>query len=197
MRKAFALALVGGLVLATFTGTAAQSKAAAKGLKLFLRWDGDGSGGCGPTYLSVEDAPDDGNGCAFVFQAAQEVLVAAGQDALTHEWPGALPKPVTLIAGKAKGSFVVRAYAAVQTTLEVEMLAITAKRSESIGTFTSDAFNLAPTQRATVEFALKIPKGLVNKKVESVSLATTFRGVSQQSYIELDSPAAFITLPRR
>ena len=195
MRKPLAVAVAGGLVLATLTGPAAPSSAAAKPLKLFLRWDGDGSGGCGPTYLSVEDAPDEGNGCAFIFQAAQEAFVAAGQDALTHEWPGALKKPVTVVAGKAKGSFVVRAYAAVGTTLEVEMLATTSKGSVTIGNFTSEPFNLGFGQSAPVEFSLKIPSKLVNKKVESVALSTTFSGVSQQSYIELDSPAAFITLP--
>lgn len=190
--------LVAGLVLATVAAPiAAQSKPAAKGLKLFLRWDDDGSGGCGATYLSVQDAADGGNGCAFTFQAAQEVLTAAGVGPLTHEWPGLLPKPVKVLAGKATGSFTVRAYAAAQSTLELELRATTSSGSVTIGTFTSAPFNATRNLPAMIDFELPIPKSLVNKKVESFSLSTTFRGVGAQTYIELDNPAAFITIPAK
>lgn len=195
MKKRIVSILAGALVVANFAAPMAAQSAAPKQLKMFLRWDGDGSGGCGATYLSTEDAPDEGNGCAFTFQAAQEALVASGQGALAHEWPGMLPKAAKMQAGVVKGEFVVEAYAAAQATLEVEVRATTASGTTTIGTFTSEALNLAPTQQAPVNFELAVPKGLVGKKVTGVSLTTTFRGVSAQSYIELDAPAAFITLP--
>ena len=194
MNKRIVSILAGALVVANFAAPmAAQS--APKQLKMFLRWDGDGAGGCAATYLSTQDAPDEGSGCAYTFQPAQEALIASGQGALVYEWPGMLPKPAKMQAGAVKGEFVVEAYAAAQTTLEVEVRATTASGTTTIGTFTSDAINLAPTQQAPVNFEIAIPKGLVGKKVTGVSLSTTFRGVSAQSYIELDAPAAFITLP--
>ncbi len=193
MRKSIVTILAGVLVVANFAAPIAAKP--AKELKLFLRWDGDGSGGCGATYLSAEDAPDEGNGCAFIFQPAQEVLVASGQGPLVHEWPGMLPKPAKVGAGVLKGEFMVEAYAAAQATLEVEVRATTSKGTTAIGSFTSDAFNTAYTRQVPVSFEIAIPKGLVGKKVEAVSLSTTFRGVSAQSYIELDAPAAFISLP--
>jgi hypothetical protein len=196
MRKSFVTALVGGLMVASLAAPmAAQS--APKELKLFLRWDDDGAGGCGAQYLSVKDAPDPGDGCAFTFQAAQEVLTVAGLGPLAAEWPGLLKKPVTVSAGQAKGAFTVQAYAAVQTTLELELRATTASGTTTIGNFTSAPLNAAQGRPATVEFALDIPKGLVNKKITGVSLTTAFRGVGAQTHIELDTPAAFITLPAR
>lgn len=195
MRKSIVLALVGGLLLGALAPVAHTKP--AKELKLFLRWDDDGAGGCGATYLSVEDAPDAGNGCAFTFQAAQEAFAASGQPLLVHEWPGILPKPVKAAPGSVKGAFTVEAYAAAQATLEVEVRAMTSSGIVSIGTFKSDAFNTAYGQAVTMEFDLPLPKGLVGKKVESVSLSTTFRGQSVQSYIELDTPAAYITLPTK
>lgn len=197
MRKSFVTALVGGLVFASLAGPIAAQSAPSKELKLFLRWDGDGSGGCGATYLSVQDAPDEGNGCAFTFQAAQEVLTVAGLGPLAAEWPGVLNKPVKVSAGKATGSFTVQAYAAVQTTLELELRATTASGTTTIGTFTSQPLNVAEGRPATVDFELDIPKALVNKKVTGFSLTTAFRGVGAQTHIELDAPAAFISLPTR
>lgn len=197
MRKSIVAALAASLVVANFAAPLAAQSKPAKELKMFLRWDGDGAGGCAATYLSLEDAPDEGNGCAFTFQAAQEVLVASGQGALAHEWPGLLPKPVKVAPGSLKGSFVVEAYAAANATLELEVRATTSSGIVSIGTFTSPALNLAPTQTAQVDFELPIPKGLAGKKVTGLSLTTTFRGASAQSYIELDAPAAYITLPTK
>lgn len=191
-RSFFAAALAAGLLFAT---TAMPVTAAPKELKLFLRWDDDGAGGCGPTYLSPEDDVDGGNSCAFIFQVAQEAFAASGQEVLTHQWPGVLAKPVKLMAGKVTGEFTVKAYAAAQATLEVALSATTKKGTVEIGTFTSDAFNTAAAQSVPITFELDVPKALVKKKIESISLSTTFRGVSVQSYIELDSPAAFLTFP--
>lgn len=195
MRKKIVAILAGALVVANLAGPMAAQSKPAKQLKLFLRWDGDGAGGCGPTYLSLEDAPDEGNGCAFTFQVAQEVLTAAGQGPLTHEWPGLLAKPATLQKGALKAEFAVEAYAAAQATLEVVARATTSSGTTEIGTFTSEAINTAYSQQVPVSFEIAIPKGLVGKKVTGISLSTTFRGVSAQSYIELDAPAAFISLP--
>lgn len=195
MRKRIVTILAGALVVANLAAPMAAQSAAPKELKMFLRWDGDGAGGCAATYLSTEDAPDEGNGCAFTFQPAQEALIASGQGALVHDWPGMLPKPAKMQAGSLKGEFVVEAYAAAQATLEISVSATTSSGTTSIGTFTSDALNLAPTQTAPVNFEIAIPKGLVGKKVTGISLSTTFRGASAQSYIELDAPAAFITIP--
>lgn len=195
MRKKIVTILAGALVVANLAGPIAAQSKPAKELKLFLRWDGDGAGGCGATYLSTEDAPDEGNGCAFIFQPAQEVLIAAGQSALVHEWPGLLPKASTLQKGALKGEFVVEAYAGAQATLEVVARATTSSGTTEIGTFTSDPINTVFTQQVPVNFELAIPKGLVGKKVTGISLSTTFRGVSAQSYIELDAPAAFISVP--
>lgn len=195
MRKSFVAALVGGLMVASLAAPmAAQS--APKELKLFLRWDDDGAGGCGAQYLSVKDEPDAGNGCAFTFQAAQEVLTAAGIP-LIAEWPGLLPKPVKMSAGQAKGSFLIQAYAAAQATLELELRATTSSGSTTIGNFTSAPFNATRGLPATVEFAFDIPKSLVGKKVTGFALSTAFRGVGAQTYIELDAPAAFISLPAK
>jgi hypothetical protein len=195
MKKKFVTILAGALVVANLAGPIAAQSKPAKELKLFLRWDGDGAGGCAATYLSIEDAPDEGNGCAFTFQPAQEALIASGQGALTHEWPGLLPKPAKGQAGVVKGEFQVEAYGAANATLEIVLRATTSSGSTEIGSFTSDALNLAPTQTALVSFELPMPKELVGKKIEAVSLSTTFRGASAQSYIELDAPAAFISLP--
>ncbi len=195
MRKKIVTILAGALVVANLAGPIAAQSKPAKELKLFLRWDGDGAGGCGATYLSTEDAPDEGNGCAFIFQPAQEVLVASGQGPLVHEWPGLLPKPAKVQAGALKGEFVVEAYAGAQATLEVVARASTSSGTTEIGTFTSDPINTVYTQQVPVNFELAIPKGLVGKKVTGISLSTTFRGVSAQSYIELDSPASFISVP--
>lgn len=195
MKKKFVTILAGALVIANLAGPIAAQSKPAKELKLFLRWDGDGAGGCAATYLSLDDAPDEGNGCAFTFQPAQEALIASGQGALVHEWPGLLPKPVKGQAGVVKGEFVVTAYAAANATLEVQVRATTSSGTVTIGDFTSAALNIAPTQTAPVTFELPMPKELIGKKIEAVSLSTTFRGASAQSYIELDAPAAFITLP--
>lgn len=194
VRKSLAVAILTGIVFAAL-GAPMTAQSKTKELKLFLRWDDDGAGGCGATYLSPEDAPDAGSGCAFIFQPAQEVFAASGQPVLTHEWPGLLEKPVTIKAGKAVGSFMVSAYVAAQSTLELELRASTANGSVTIGSFVSDPFNVAPTQMVPVEFELDIPKALVNKKITSLSMSTTFRGASAQTYIELDNPAAYITLP--
>jgi len=195
-RKLLVTALVAGLAFAGAT-TPVTAKKKAKELKLFLRWDDDGAGGCGPTYLSPEDAPDEGNSCAFIFQPAQEVLVASGQGALTHEWPGLLKKPTKFTAGKIKGEFEVTAIAAAQSSLEVVLSALTKRGSVEIGTFTSDTFNTTFVSSVPITFEMKVPKKLVNQKVESVNLSTTFRGVSSGSYIELDDPPAFITFPTK
>ena len=197
MRKTIVTILAGALVAANLVGPIAAQSKPAKSLKLFLRWDGDGAGGCAATYLSTEDAPDEGSGCAYTFQVAQEVLVASGQGALVYEWPGMLPKPAKVGAGALKGSFVIEAYAAAQATLEIEARATTASGTQTIGKFTSAAFNTAYSQQVPLDWEIAIPKGLVGKKVTGISLSTTFRGMSAQSYIELDNPAAFITLPVR
>jgi hypothetical protein len=196
-------ALAAALVAASLVAPAAAKprlKVAAgpKQLPMFLRWDGDGAGGCGATYLSREDAPDEGNGCAFIFQAAQEVLIASGQGALSHEWPGLLDKPVKLSAGKVTGEFEVKAYAGIQATLEVVLTASTKKGSTEVGTYTSPAFNTvlsSSTGTVPISFEFNVPKALVNKKVTAFNLTTTFRGVSQQSYIELDAPPARLIFP--
>lgn len=195
MRKKIVTILAGALVVANLAGPIAAQSKPAKQLKLFLRWDGDGAGGCGPTYLSTKDAPDEGNGCAFIFQAAQEAFIAAGQPPLVHEWPGLLPKPATLQKGALKGEFTVEAYAAAQATLEVVARATTSSGTVEIGTFTSDPIISAYNRQVPVSFELAIPKGLVGKKVTGISLSTTFRGVSAQPYIELDAPASFVTVP--
>jgi hypothetical protein len=194
MRKA----IVGAVLVALVAGAVAAPAQAAKELKLFLRWDSDGAGGCGPTYLSTEDLPDEGNGCAFIFQPAQEAFIAGGQGALVHEWAGGLKKAVTLNSGKVKGEFVVHAYAAAQATLEIELRASTSKGTETLGTFTSAAFNGAlttSTGEVPVSFEIAIPKKLIGAKVTGFHLATTFRGVSDQTWIELDAPAAFLAIP--
>lgn len=183
------------VVLCLVAGAIATPHAMAgkgKKLTLFLRWDGSD---CGATYLSIEDAPDAGNSCAFRFQAAQEVLTAAGMGPLTHVWPSQLDKPVKLSKGVVEGTFVVKAYAAAATTLEVGLDAITQKGTVALGSFTSDPINTHWTAAVPVDIEIDIPKKLVGKKVESFVLSTTFRGVSTQSYIELDNPAAFLTFP--
>jgi hypothetical protein len=195
-KKLLVTAMVAGLAFAGATTPVTAAKR-AKELKLFLRWDDDGAGGCGPTYLSPKDAPDAGNSCAFVFQPAQEVLIVSGQGALTHDWPGLLKKPTTFTAGKIKGEFEVTAIAAAQSSLEVVLSALTRRGAVEIGTFTSDTFNTTIVGSVPITFEMKVPKKLVNQKVESVTLSTTFRGVSAQSYIELDDPPAFITFPTR
>lgn len=193
MRKTIVAILAGALFAANFAAPTVAKP--AKELKLFLRWDGDGAGGCAATYLSTEDAPDEGNGCAFTFQAAQEVLIASGQGALVHEWPGMLPKPAKVGAGALKGEFMVTGYAGAQATLEIVLRATTSSGTTEIGTFTSDPLTFVPEQQVPVNFEIAIPKALVGKKVTGVNLSTTFRGVSAQPWIELDAPAAFITLP--
>ena len=198
MKKLIVAALTLGLV----AGAALVPAAAAKKSKLkptettfFLHWDDDGSGGCGPTSMSTEDTEDAGNGCNFIFQPAQELLIASGQTMLTTLWPAADGVPLRLDASrKVTGELTVARIAALDSYVDIVLSGTAGGRSIEIGTFTSEKLNDGPGAE-TIEFDIA-PKGALDKKVfTALELSTTIRGVTALTYVDLETSPSFVVVP--
>lgn len=194
MKNLFRLLAITVVLAVAIPASAAKTP---KELTVYLRQDNDGGTGCAAPYLSVEDGPDSGNGCTYIFQAAQEALIAAGQPPLEWVWSGSLPAPAKLSSGQLKASFLVRHGGSANGTLKVVVNAQVGTKSTEVGSFTTPAFANAPSTAGggiPVEFELDIPSKLKGKKITGFMLVTTFHGVSNAPYIDLENPS-FFTVP--
>jgi hypothetical protein len=166
----------------------------------YLHWDDDGEGGCGGLqHMNLVDQDDPGNGCAFVFQGGQEVLVASGQDKLENEWPASRGARFVLDTRRSiVGDFTVRSLASPHAWLEVTLSGRTGGQSAEIVADESEPFAVVASGQAgptQVELELELPDELHRKRFTSLTLTTAFRGVTSfPIYIDLNAPST-VTVP--
>ena len=206
MKKILATALAGGLVLGALVAPAAAKKKkkpkapvpVASEVKYFLRWDGDGTT-CDAQYLSIEDAEDGGSGCESIGLPAQEVLIATGQGALTHEWPAQDGLPFVLDATrKITGEITMRGLVGANSKVEVVVSGEVDGEVKEIASGETQAQNFAVTGQTgpqVLKFEIAPDAALNGKTVQSLLLTTTTRGVNVLTYFDLENPPSFMTVP--
>ncbi len=204
MKRAIAVALALGLLAGAMVAPAEagkkkkKKKLVASEAKFFMHWDDDGAGGCGGmVHMDLEDKEDPGSGCEFVAQPANEVLIMAGQEALTRDWPASAGLPLILDAGRPiLGEISIRG-AAGQGTVDVVLTGSVGGESVELGTAKAPFQVVASGQTgaAIAKFEITPPAGLNQKTLTSLNVNTTVRGVTVGTYIELDNPPSFVTIP--
>ena len=183
MKRLFALALAGGLLVGSI-GLAEAKPRKATTTTYYLHYSGDATT-CGTTFMDTKNGPDGGNGCGYTAQPANEVLIAAG-DPLSYDWPAS--GSITLNAAKSitMKIRVVGAFGATagQAILDVSL---TAAKGGSLVTLLEESKTMTITPLgSTFEYTAKIPKKLNGQKVSSVNLNTLLHGVSTGYYIEVE-----------
>ena len=192
MKKLFALALAGGLLVGSI-GLAEAKPRKATTTTYFLHYSGDSST-CGATFMDTKDGPDGGQGCGYVAQPANEVLIAAGSG-LSNDWPAV--GSVTLNSAKSITMKIrvvgVAGATAGQAILDVSL---TGSKGGALVTLLEESKTMAITPLgSTFEFTTKIPKSLNGKKVSSISLNTVMHGASTGYYIDVESQPSTVTIP--
>jgi hypothetical protein len=201
------LAIIGLLVGSITTVEAAKKKKKKKPpvvtlapteLKFFIHWDDDGAGGCaGAQYMDLEDKAGD-TGCSFVFQPAQEVFMAAGEDPLSYVWPATAGVPFTLDASrKIVIEWAMRATVAVNTKVEVTIEGTTGGEMKEIAAGESPVFHGGATGQTgpiLVKLELDPDKALDKLTFDSLTMTTTFRGVCA-CYEGREGPGSFVVIP--
>lgn len=204
MKRTLAILLALGMLAAVLAAPATAAKKKPKLVKseltLFLRWDA-GSADCdGPTYLSSEEGENPGNGCTFIFQGAQELLTATGQEPLSRDWPAQEEDvPFKLDTSRPiEGHMVIRGHVAPQAHLEVEVGGNLKNDFKALGSYRSDDYMIissGTTGPVEVHFEIEVENKKLNKKsFSSLNLNTAIRGVQAVGYIDLDAPS-YITIP--
>lgn len=206
MKRILAVGLTLGLIAAALVGPAhaAKKKPTPSSATFFLHWDPPSAGqeSCdGMQHMDLEDTPGD-TSCSFIFQPAQEALVASGQEPLSYVWPASSGVPLTLNASKKiTGEFAMKGTFRVQTYVEWVLSGSTGGDFVDIASGQTEPHNAGPLGDPTGPpgpVILKI-KGKASKKLDkkvftSLQLMTTIRGYAS-SYISLDNPGSFITVP--
>jgi hypothetical protein len=207
MKKALALFLALGLLAGLMVGPAAGAKKKKKKkaklvqaeLTLYMRWDDDGAGGCGgPKYLSTEDGEDPANGCSFVAQGAQEVVIAATGERLANDWPATEGVPFKLDASRPlSGSFAIRGHAGARAWLEVAITGTAKDSLQDLAVGESEQYTMPTSSQlgpTVIEMEFELDKGLDKLDFTTLNLNTAIRGVHATGYIDLEAPS-FITIP--
>ncbi len=198
MRKAFVIVLVVGLLAGSLVGSADAKKRrlVPSELKFFLHWE-QGSDDCnGAIHMNLKDTPDPGSGCEFVFQPAQEVLVAAGQEKLSRDWPASAGPPFVLDASRpVTGEIALRGGAMAQAYVDILLTGSTRGRGTEIVNGITEKVNGAYPGTVIAEFSLEPAKKLDKKVFTRLNLNTATRGVTAATWIELDNPPSFIVVP--
>lgn len=203
MRKAISVALALGLLVGAFIGPAEAGKKKKKKLvpseaQFFMHWDDDGAGGCdGMVHMDLEDKEDPGSGCEFIAQPANELLIATGQEALSRDWPASAGLPLILDASRPiVGEISIRGLAG-KGSVDVVLTGSVDGESVELGTASApfEVVASGQTGAAIAKFEITPDEGLNQKTLESLNLNTTVRGVTVATYIELDNPPSFVTVP--
>lgn len=167
-------------------------------VNFYLRRDACGEDNDNPR-ISLEDGPDEGDECPYLEQPVQEVMIEAGEGALTDIYPATDGVPLTLdatrnlvgefgLAGRAGGA---------QVTVEVLLSGTIDGAVVEIATGTTEAVDYAATPAtgaSVVSLDFDIPDVLDRKQVTGLELSTVIRGVTD-GWVTLDDPASFITVP--
>jgi hypothetical protein len=205
MKKTFAVMMALGLLAGALIAPADAAKkkkkkkvpSVAAEAKFFMHWDDDGAGGCaGMVHMDLEDKPDPGSGCEFVAQPANEVLIATGQG-LSRDWPASAGLPLVLDASrKIVGEISIRG-AAGRGTVEVVLSGTVGDESVELGTASAPFQVVASGQTgaAIASFEIQPDAALNMKSLTSLNLNTMVRGVTAATYIDLDNPPSFVTIP--
>ncbi len=201
MKKSILIALVVGLVAASMTGTSAQAKKAKwvqSELKFFLHWDDDGADGCdGMVHMSLEDTPGD-TSCEFVLNGLNEVLIASGQEPLSRDWPASAGVPFVLDATKPIiVEMVINGAAGAQAGYDIVLSGASGSSTKelAVGTTETTTGPILATGPATVKFEATPDKSLNRKKFTSLNLNTIARGLHAITYVEMEDPPSFVTVP--
>ncbi|MGI8407749.1 MAG: hypothetical protein ACR2L3_04490 [Actinomycetota bacterium] len=205
MKRILAVGLSLGLIAAALVGPAhaARKKLTPSSASFFLHWDPPSAGqeDCdGLQHMDLEDTPGD-TSCSFIFQPAQEALVASGQEPLSYVWPASGGLPLTLNASKKiTGEFAMKGTFRVQTYVEWVLSGSTGGDFVDIASGQTEPHNAGPLGDPTAPgpVILKI-EGKASKKLDkkvftSLQLMTTIRGYAS-AYVSLDDPGSFITVP--
>jgi hypothetical protein len=183
-----------GLVVGSLAtpGLAGKKKAFKGPLDFYMHWDDDGAGGCeGAVYMDLEDKPGD-TSCAFVFQGAQEVLIAGGQGALIYSFPATGGLPFKLNAKKGVTGLLAISHAGiVGGSVDFKLSGMTKKGSATL-VEESLPIEPAPPGTAEIELDLALSKKLHGQVFESLGLDVTIRGVTPNAYVDMESPASYL-----
>jgi hypothetical protein len=204
MKKTFAVMMALGLLAGALIAPADAARKKKKKVpsvaaeaKFFMHWDDDGAGGCaGMVHMDLEDKPDPGSGCEFVAQPANEVLIATGQG-LSRDWPASAGLPLVLDASrKIVGEISIRG-AAGRGTVDVVLSGTVGDESVELGTASAPFQVVASGQTgaAIASFEIQPDAALNMKSLTSLNLNTMVRGVTAATYIDLDNPPSFVTIP--
>lgn len=202
MKRAIAVALALGLLAGAMAAPAEAGKKKKKKLvaseaKFFMHWDDDGAGGCGgAVHMDLEDKEDPGSGCEFIAQPANEVLIAAGQG-LSRDWPASAGLPLILDATRPiVGEISIRGLAG-RGSVDVVLTGLVDDESVELGTASAPFQVVASGQTgaAIAKFEITPDAALNQKTLTSLNLNTTVRGATVATYIELDNPPSFVTVP--
>ena len=190
------LGLITGLLFGSL-GVADAAKRKPTTKKFYLHYPAEG-GTCGTRFMDIVDSPD--SGCGFTFQAANEVFVQTGaQEPLTADWMAAKGLPLVLNGSKPiTASIGLASFVGTPSAGAAKLhLVLEGTAGGQLITLIDETKEMQLTGQAgqTFDFSVKPPKSANGKKLTSLVAYTTVHGVSNTHGIELDSPAAFISVP--
>ncbi|HVM11555.1 MAG TPA: hypothetical protein VM638_03640 [Actinomycetota bacterium] len=175
------------------SGQSAFEEPVPTGRNLYLRWDGTDDS-CGATYLSDNNGPDEGNGCAFVAGIAS---VTPDEDDFTVSYSSGaeVATPITIDATRRITGTMGYVHAAPDAPIfDIEVLfddqVVGRQRynpGPQVGLFARRQFNLD----------IPIPQSWHQKDVSSVTLNWHFQqSLSVAStWVEHENPVSFMRLP--
>lgn len=214
MKRQIAVALILGLLVGAGALPAEAKKKKKKPpvvtlvpaeAKYFLHWETDGTAtGCGEVYMSLTDSTGDST-CSTTTQAAQEVLMAAGEDPITTVFIARDGVPVTLDASrKLTGEIVLRGTVSVDAYVEVLLtgtvggaeVEIATGETESGDGAASNSVQGTPLPGPAVVLPIEFDMNAAVDKLQAsaLTLTVTIRGVHRGG-IDYERNPSHIIIP--
>jgi hypothetical protein len=174
--------------------------------KFFLRRDDCGGDADNP-HLSVVDAPDAGNGCGNYAYGAPNEVIGNVDVPFAEVFPTTDGVPFVLDGSKEiKGSLTYDglhgkaenpvALGAGVHHIDIVLTGTVGGTSTEVGTASGEFTATPGTDQYTVDFSIKPESSLDKASFSSLELSLTVRGPgTMASFLEMDDPASFITVP--